>query len=75
MLVMSASDQRSSGGITADQWVRNTRLFREWEEIKKEIQLHKWYESEKAGYDIGWERATVDWMIRFGCKGEKNTAS
>ncbi|OGV43069.1 MAG: hypothetical protein A2X46_11580 [Lentisphaerae bacterium GWF2_57_35] len=49
-----------------DQWVKNTRLFRQWEDIKQEILLHKWYESEKAGHDIGWERAAVDWMIRHG---------
>ena len=49
-----------------DQWMKNTRLFRQWEDIKQEILLHKWYESEKAGHDIGWERAAVDWMIRHG---------
>ena len=49
-----------------DQWVKNTRLFRQWEDIKQEILLHKWYESEKAGHDVGWERAAVDWMIRHG---------
>jgi len=49
-----------------DQWVRNTRLFRHRECMKREIALHKWYESERAGHDIGWERASVDYMIRFG---------
>ena len=49
-----------------DDWVKNTRLLREWEDIKKDILLHKWYESERAGHDIGWERAAVDWMIRHG---------
>jgi len=43
--------------------------------MKHEIQLHKWYESEKAGHDIGWERATVDWMIRFGNKRSDDSAS
>ena len=52
-------------GIDA-RWLRNTLLFRQWESMKREILLHKWYESEKAGHDIGWERAAVDWMIRFG---------
>ena len=56
----------SSGCQQADGWVGQTRLVQQWEEMKKEILLHKWYESEKAGYDIGWERAAVDWMIRFG---------
>ena len=31
--------------------------------MKQEIMTHKWYESEKAGHDIGWDRALVDWMI------------
>ena len=66
---MSSEDVNGSGECSADQWVRNTRLFRQWEETKREIQRHKWYESEKAGHDIGWERAAVDWMIRFGTKG------
>ena len=56
-----------------DHWVANTRLFREWEQKKREILVHKWYESEKAGYDIGWERAAVDWLIRFGA--QRNAAN
>lgn len=40
--------------------------------MKSEILLHKWYESEKAGHDIGWERASVDWMIRHGHKDPQN---
>lgn len=63
---MCSGISKNSAECTADQWVRNTRLVRHWECIKHQIQLHKWYESEKAGYDIGWERASVDWMIRFG---------
>ena len=51
----------------ADQeWVRRTRLFREWETIRQSILEHKWYESEKAGYDIGWQRAAHDWWTRYG---------
>ena len=49
-------------------WLRNTLIFRQWESMKSEILLHKWYESEKAGHDIGWDRAAVDWMIRYGRK-------
>lgn len=54
-------------------WVRTTSLFRQWSEIKEEILRHKWYESEKAGYDIGWERASVDWMIRFGSRHSRSS--
>lgn len=72
---MSGNDVDRPGDIPAEQWVKNTRLFRQWEDMKREIQLHKWYESEKAGHDIGWERATVDWMIRYGAKGPRSSGS
>ena len=49
-------------------WVKNTQLFRDWERTKQEILKHKWLESEKAGHDIGWDRAALDWMIRHGKK-------
>ena len=26
---------------------------------------HKWIESEKAGYDIGFERALIDWVVKY----------
>jgi len=29
---------------------------------QEEIKKYKWIESEKAGQDIGWERATREWM-------------
>lgn len=58
-----------SGGDVgpADTWVEQTALFRSWACMKQEILLHKWYESERAGCDIGWERAAVDWLVRYGC--------
>ena len=65
---MRSNDGRPTGECGADQWVKTTRLVRQWEDMKREISLHKYYESEKAGHDIGWDRAKVDWMIRFGGK-------
>lgn len=47
-------------------WIKGSSLFRHWNGIKEDILRHKWYESEKAGYDIGWEKASVDWMVRYG---------
>lgn len=46
-----------------EPWMRNSRLVRSWEDMKREILRHKWLESEKAENDIGWERARVDWML------------
>lgn len=33
-------------------------------EILREIERHKWLESEKAGRDIGGNKAALDWMKR-----------
>jgi len=55
------------------EWVKQTRLFRRWERMKKEINDHKWYESERKGYDIGWDRAAVDWLVRHGGKRADDT--
>lgn len=33
-------------------------------EIILEIERHKWIESEKAGHDIGGNRAALDWLER-----------
>ncbi len=30
-----------------------------------EINRHLWLESEKAGYDIGFEKAAQDWLEKF----------
>jgi len=49
-----------------EPWVQNSRLIGRWQEIKREIELHKWYESEKAGHDIGWECAAASWQVRYG---------
>ena len=44
--------------------LKSTSLYREFQAEKEEILRHKWIESEKLGYDIGFERALVDWITR-----------
>ncbi len=44
--------------------VRNSVLYKEFLAEREEILCHKWIESEKAGYDIGFERALLDWIVR-----------
>ena len=36
-----------------------------------EIERHKWIESEKAGGDIGFERALTDWIVKHRSKWRK----
>jgi hypothetical protein len=47
------------------EWVKRSLLYKEYSAELKEILLHKWIESEKAGYDIGFERALVDWHLKY----------
>lgn len=39
-------------------------VYREFLLERNEILRHKWFESEKAGHDIGFEKALLDWVIR-----------
>ena len=38
--------------------------------VQEEIDKHKWLESERAGYDIGYEKATDDWVKNFANEWE-----
>ena len=44
--------------------LRNSLLYRHFQAQREEIMKHKWFESEKAGCDIGFERALTDWLIK-----------
>ncbi len=63
---MTSETSYSVGESQEFGWIQGSSLFRQWNSIKEDILRHKWYESEKAGYDIGWEKASVDWMVRHG---------
>jgi hypothetical protein len=52
------------GASPADDLLKNSSLYREFQAEREEILKHKWIESEKAGYDIGFERALTDWIIK-----------
>ena len=44
--------------------VKNSTLYKEFVAEREEILRHKWIESEKVGYDIGFERALIDWIVK-----------
>ena len=37
-------------------------LYQEFLAEREEILRHKWLESEKVGFDVGFERALLDWI-------------
>lgn len=45
--------------------VKNSVLYKEFLAEREEILRHKWLESEKAGHDIGFEKALLDWIVKY----------
>ncbi len=64
--------QTSTHGSNASDLVRKSSLYREFEAEKEEIMKHKWIESQKAGHDIGFERALTDWIIKHRSKWRRS---
>jgi len=44
------------------EFVKQSSLYQEFLAEREEILRHKWIESERLGYDIGFERALLDWI-------------
>ena len=64
------SDSKKETFVTSDL-LKNSSLYREFQAEREEILKHKWIESEKAGRDIGFERALTDWIIKHRSKWRK----
>ena len=67
-LDMPNNSQADAGNT---DFIKTTTLYREFQAEREEILRHKWFESEKAGYDIGFERALTDWIIKHRSKWRK----
>lgn len=48
----------------AKDLLKHLLLFKELKAQHEEILRHKWLQSEKAGYDIGYTAAMIDWNLR-----------
>ncbi len=49
-----------------EPWMRETSLVKALADTTADISRHRCDESKRAGHDIGWDRAVVDWTMRFG---------
>lgn len=56
---MTTSPTETSGNR---DFVKQSSLYQEFLAEREEILKHKWLESERLGYDIGFERALLDWI-------------
>jgi hypothetical protein len=61
---MKESREMPSSKEDQSQFVKNSVLYKEFLAERAEILKHKWIESEKAGKDIGFEKALLDWIVK-----------
>ena len=60
--IPTAAKSASSGENS--ELVKESLLYKEFLAEREEILRHKWIESEKAGHDIGFEKALLDWIVK-----------
>ena len=56
------SPSKESDTLSSREFVKQSSLYQEFLAEREEILKHKWLESERLGYDIGFERALLDWI-------------
>jgi hypothetical protein len=61
---MKENPEMPSAEEDQSQFVKNSVLYKEFLAERAEILKHKWIESEKAGKDIGFEKALLDWIMK-----------
>ena len=61
---MKNNGEMDSSQEEQSQFVKNSVLYKEFLAEREEILKHKWIESEKAGADIGFEKALLDWILK-----------
>ena len=50
-------------GLKTNDFVNNSSVYKYYCAERDEILKHKWLESEKAGKDIGFEKALLVWIM------------
>jgi hypothetical protein len=55
-----------------EKLLKNSKLYEEFLREREEILKHKWIESEKAGNDIGFEKALLSWVCNHREKWRNN---
>ena len=61
---MKVEPDMSPSEADQSQFVKESALYKEFLAERAEILKHKWIESEKAGKEIGFERALLDWIVK-----------
>lgn len=65
--LLQMNTDRENNGVNV-LYIQDSDLYKEFLAEREEIMMHKWLESEKVGYDIGFERALMDWRVKHRSK-------
>ena len=57
---------------STDALLKKSSLYQQYLAEREEVLRHKWLESERAGRDIGFERALMDWVLNHRTKWRKS---
>ena len=73
---MTTPEKKHPGEEKDKAVLERSSLYKEFLAEREEILRHKWLESEKAGKDIGFERALLDWIRkhRDGWRATRRTS-
>jgi hypothetical protein len=52
--------------------VTGSKYYQEFLAERDEILKHKWIESQKAGYDIGFGKALIEWVSKYRTNWKKD---
>ena len=63
---------RNKDSVVGDMTLRRSNVYKEFLAEREEIMRHKWLESEKVGYDIGYDKALLDWIMNHRDKWRKS---
>ncbi|HEX9781990.1 MAG TPA: hypothetical protein VGA56_04560 [Opitutaceae bacterium] len=62
MITLPTMTEAKRQPVAQTDFVKQSSLYQEFLAEREEILRHKWLESERLGYDIGFERALLDWI-------------
>ena len=61
----------SAFGSDAGGLLARSSLYREFLAERDEVMRHRWFESEKAGHDVGFEEALVNWVVHHRARWQR----
>jgi hypothetical protein len=70
-----ASSPLAVDPLFSHEFLKSSRLYSQYSKRNAEIDRHKWFESERAGKDVGIDYAFFDWLLKHSQKWRSDPQS